>query len=377
MDNPGIYIHVPFCLKKCPYCDFYSLSDGDNLHKSFVSSLIHEIIQAGPHYSGSVFDTVYIGGGTPNILDNQSIKTIVSTIRETFRISEDPEITLELNPECVRAEDLRIYKTCGINRLSLGTQSFSNKELNFLGRIHDVEKNIEALTRIRSAGFSSLSCDLIIGLPDQTLEDIQMSLDALKPFSPEHLSVYTLTYEEGTPLYRRMMRDEITPADEEVVSYLWLSVHDILTRQGYDHYEISNYTLPGFRSRHNSKYWDDSNYLGFGPSAHSKWDNRRFWNKAELFQYIKWGPEKEEEVTNLQQMLDEQLMLGLRRCEGFDMRNIPNPPLQKAVHQKVQTLNANFPSPLLQIDDHFLKATPEGWCVLNTLIEKISEELCL
>jgi oxygen-independent coproporphyrinogen III oxidase len=377
MNNPGLYIHIPFCLKKCPYCDFYSMVCNPDIHETFISALLHEITQTGPLYSDPVFDTIYIGGGTTNILEDQAIKRIIYTLKSTFYIAEDSEITLELNPECVRENDLNIYKASGVNRVSLGTQSFVDEELKFLGRIHTVKKNADALELIRSDDVFTLSCDLITGLPGQTEKDVLISLNQLLSHHPEHVSVYTLTLEEGTPFYYHFHTGTLTLPDEEHLNHLWLMIHEKLTHAGYEHYEISNYALPGFKSRHNSKYWNDSNYLGFGPSAHSKWDRVRSWNRKDLYQYIKRGPVCEKEIINDEQWLDERLMLGLRTQEGFDLRLISNKKLRKTLIQKIHLINRDNKSPLLFLDNQFLKATPAGWCVLDTLIEKISTEFSL
>ncbi|MDD5581913.1 MAG: radical SAM family heme chaperone HemW [Candidatus Marinimicrobia bacterium] len=375
MEKPGIYIHIPFCLKKCPYCNFYSVIADRNTHRLFVQTLCDEILQKAPSYKKVEFDTVYIGGGTPNSLESDAIVEILSTLYKVLTFSHETEITLELNPECVTKKDLDVYRKRGIHRLSLGTQSFLDKELAFLGRIHTKEKNLQAIQYIQSFKTFSLSCDIIMGLPEQTKDDLQRSLEYIDTIHPEHLSVYLLTAEEGTPLYSWFQQGIISQPDEERVKELWLFVHEFLIERGYEHYEVSNYSLSGYRSRHNSKYWNNTNYLGFGPSAHSKWGNIRFWNPTSLETYLQKNSEPEFEIITDEQTMDERLMLGLRTQEGFNVNAISKKKTKENFLKTVYALNHDAGKVLLKIDRGFLKATLEGWTVLDTLVEQLVEKL--
>jgi oxygen-independent coproporphyrinogen-3 oxidase len=375
MGNPGIYIHIPFCLKKCPYCDFFSQVAQDDEISLFLHQLQQEITNKAPFYTPYTFETVYIGGGTPNRLNSSALLECLAVLKQSFHITSDAEITLELNPEFIHLEDLKVYEQSGINRLSLGTQSFRDEELRFLGRIHNVQKNLDALQLIRTFNSFSLACDVITGLPAQSVNDLQESLDFLQKFSPEHLSVYTLTVEKGTSLYQWVQKGSVNPLDEEQVNKLWKFAHHYLKEKGYSHYEVSNYAKPGYQSRHNSKYWDDSNYLGFGPSAHSRWNRIRFWNPPDLKSYLKGTYYPEHETINDEQWLTEQLMLGLRTEKGFDLNSLSILKKSQPFLDTISRLNSELKTTLLEIDDNFLKATPEGWILLDSIIEELTEKI--
>ncbi|MGC9512922.1 MAG: radical SAM family heme chaperone HemW [Fidelibacterota bacterium] len=375
MGNPGIYIHIPFCLKKCPYCDFFSQVAQEDEISLFFHQLQQEIINKAPFYASSTFDTVYIGGGTPNSINSSALMECLDILKKSFHITSDAEITLELNPEFIHPEDLKAYEQSGINRLSLGTQSFRDEELKFLGRIHNARKNLDALQLIRSTHVFSLACDVITGLPGQSVDDLQMSLDILRKFSPEHLSVYTLTVEKGTPLYQWVQKGIVNPLDEEQVNKLWKFAHDYLKEKGYSHYEVSNFAKPGYHSRHNSKYWDDSNYLGFGPSAHSRWGRTRFWNPPDLKSYLKGTYHPVLETINDEQWMTERLMLGLRTGKGFDSNILSILKQYQPFLDTISRLNSESKTTLLEIDGNFLKATPEGWIVLDSIVEELTEKI--
>ncbi|MCD6234184.1 MAG: radical SAM family heme chaperone HemW [Candidatus Marinimicrobia bacterium] len=375
MGNPGIYIHIPFCLKKCPYCDFFSqVAEADETSR-FMRQLKKEIEDKARYYSSHIFDTVYIGGGTPNSLDSSDLLECLNALKQAFSITSDAEITLELNPEFINSEDLNAYLRSGINRLSLGTQSFRDEELTFLGRIHNSEKNLEALRMIRSYNAFSLACDVITGLPGQSVEDLQVSLDMLWEFFPEHLSVYILTAEKGTPLYKWIQNGRVKPAEEENVSKLWLYAHHYLTDKGYSHYEVSNFAKPGCHSRHNSKYWDNSNYLGLGPSAHSKWERTRFWNPPDLKSYLNDTCQPVYETINDRQWLTERLMLELRTEKGFNLNSLSILKHPEPFYNTISRLNTESETRLLEIEGNFLKATLEGWILLDSIIEELTEKI--
>ncbi|KUK52436.1 MAG: Oxygen-independent coproporphyrinogen III oxidase [Marinimicrobia bacterium 46_47] len=375
MGNPGIYIHIPFCLNKCPYCDFFSQVAKEDEISLFLHQLQQEIKNKAPLYTSYAFDTVYIGGGTPNCLESSALLECLAILKQELNITSDAEITLELNPECIVPEDLKAYEQSGINRLSLGTQSFRNEELRFLGRIHNAKKNLEALHLIRAFNTFSLACDVITGLPGQSVDDLQVSLDLLQKFSPEHLSVYILTAEEGTPYYQWIQEDRVKPLEEEQVNILWKFAHHYLQDRGYSHYEVSNFAKPEYHSRHNSKYWDDSNYLGFGPSAHSRWDRTRFWNPPDLKSYLDGTYQPVYETINDEQWLIEQLMLELRTEKGFDLNYLSFLKHSQPFFDMISRLNSESETKLLEIEGNFLKATPEGWILLDSMIEKLIEKI--
>ena len=271
----GIYIHVPFCVKKCRYCDFYSITDL-SLRRDFTNALISEIKMApdpGPA------DSLYFGGGTPSVLDTVEIERIVAAVLERFSFNPDSEITLEANPGTVDEKKLPGFKAAGINRLNLGIQSFNKEALAFLGRIHTTEESTRAVEAARAAGFDNLGLDLIYGLPGQTAKDLQRDLEKAAAFNPEHLSCYLLTYEKGTLLDKDREKGLVLPLPESRAADLFSLTRDLLDHLGYEQYEISNFARSErYRSRHNRKYWTFAPYIGLGPAAHGFVNNHRYGN---------------------------------------------------------------------------------------------------
>lgn len=323
----GLYIHVPFCVKKCLYCDFYSVTDLA-LIDAYVAALVREVAMTAEHLAPGLesVDTVYFGGGTPSLLLPRHLETIIETVHRFYCVAPRSEITLEVNPGTVSAGLVRDYKTLGITRLSIGVQSLDDRCLKFLGRIHSAAESRALIQWARSAGFTDLGLDLIYGLPDQGEEHWRTELDMALSFEPAHLSCYMLTWEAGTPLTRRMEKGLVAPLDEEPSARLFETTMAVLKDRGFVHYEISNYArTPEKRSRHNQKYWDNQPYTGFGPSAHSYCpsENRRSWNTGSLSTYIQSlkgneRPVEETEVLGRSQRITEALFLGFRKIEGID-----------------------------------------------------------
>lgn len=319
-DLPGIYVHVPFCRRKCPYCDFYSVTETDWL-PAWLDALCSEI-RSVPKPEGP-YDTIYIGGGTPSLLDDRQIGHLIETLFHHFNISRDAEITVEVNPGTVSADLLKHYRAAGINRINIGVQSFDDENLGFLGRIHSGAQSVEVLRQARKAGYENIGLDLIYGLPGQTIEGWHRELSSALDFSPAHLSCYLLTYPSGTPMAEALNQNRFTPLPEAACGELFLITHDFLLRQGYDHYEISNYAAKADkRSRHNQKYWCHTPYIGLGPAAHSYFNHIRYWNVASVQQYVervKSGslPVEEREVLTVEQEMIEAIFLGLRCAEGI------------------------------------------------------------
>jgi len=317
---PGIYVHVPFCRRKCPYCDFYSITD-TNWLPAYFDALMGEIRMA-PQPPGP-YDTVYIGGGTPSLLTARQIESLLEALFKQFEIAGAAEITLEVNPGTVSAEGLKRYRAAGINRLNIGVQSFNDDMLRFLGRIHSGEKAGETIRRARAAGYDNIGLDLIYGLPGQSTKAWHRDLCLAMDFLPAHLSCYLLTYAPGTPLAEQMNRNRFTPLDEETRREMFLFTHDFLLGRGYEHYEISNFAWPeAGRSRHNQKYWRHAPYIGLGPAAHSYFNHRRHWNVSSVKQYgdcIISGklPVEASEDLSVEQEMMEAVFLGLRCSEGI------------------------------------------------------------
>ena len=318
----GLYIHVPFCLKKCAYCDFYSEA-GLGAAPRYVEMLEREMALRSDR--GTLYDTVYMGGGTPSALEPEHIARILAAVRRNFRLAEDTEITLEANPGTIDLDRLKGYREGGVDRLNIGIQSFSPENLQFLGRIHTAEEAMAALENARAAGFKKLGLDLIYGLPGQTEEAWIRDMGTALYIFPEHLSCYMLTYEPGTPLEKMRAEGRFTPLPDDAVKRLFEVTGSWLADRGYERYEVSNFApARKLRSRHNLKYWTFAPYKGFGPSAHSFGEGRRSWNVADLGKYLErlgGGELPVEETENLQreQLMIEAIYLGLRMKEGIDI----------------------------------------------------------
>jgi len=325
--NGGLYIHFPFCVCKCAYCDFYSVSDL-NLKPAFLRALSAEIAaaEAGP----LAFDTVYFGGGTPSILDPEEVERIIDQLKSRFRLVPPLEVTLEANPGTVDSDKLKGFRSAGVTRLNIGVQSFREANLRLLGRIHSAGQAHDAVAAARRAGFEDVGLDLIYGLPGQTLDAWTADIESALAYDPEHMACYMLSVEPGTPLAGDERLGRFRPAPEEDTAALFLATAERLAGAGYRHYEISNFARRGAGggdariSRHNSKYWAYAPYLGFGPAAHSFRPPRRFWNQRDIRRYIaklldgRRPPGGEETLTVDQQML-EVVMLGLRTSAGIGL----------------------------------------------------------
>jgi len=318
----GLYIHVPFCARKCPYCHFYSVSD---LHKveAFLGGVIQEMDLVSP--PGALFDTLYMGGGTPSLLKQGQIVDILKGAHGRFDFIQDVEATIEVNPDTVSLDALAAFLSHGINRVNMGIQSFDEKRLRFLGRLHSARKAREAIRLARKAGVENLGLDLMYGLPNQSRKEWLSDLVEATCYEPEHLSCYMLTYEKGTPFDQRLKAGELRPLSADKMRDLFKVTVDFLSDRGYEHYEISNFARGrGLRSRHNQKYWSHSPYTGLGPSAHSFLAPMRWWNHRTLSDYLQALrngalPVKGREALTQGQLMLESVFLGLRTCDGVDM----------------------------------------------------------
>jgi len=320
--NGGIYIHVPFCVKKCAYCDFYSCT-GLGKIPVFIDSLMHEMdMRADIAFDAN---TLYLGGGTPSLLEPEQIQAMIKAIGVLFQLSQNTEITIETNPGTVTAEKLAGFRQAGVNRLNIGVQSFSNPALEFLSRIHTAEEAVQSVASARSASFDNIGLDLIYGLPGQTENMWQADLQAAIDLHPEHLSCYMLTFEPGTRMEKDLRNSHFQSLSDKDVGWLYEFTVRFLEDNGFYQYEVSNFsTSHQTRSRHNQKYWTHAPYIGLGPSAHSFMDNRRSWNVRSLAAYLKQTgqgqlPVEETEELNLRQLMLEKLYLRLRCVEGISI----------------------------------------------------------
>ncbi len=319
----GAYFHVPFCLKKCDYCDFYSIT-ALSRKDAFVESLIIEIKSRAEEFRRlGVVESVYFGGGTPSILEAKDFEKILNAVFSVASVASDLEATFEANPETIDERKARDLKSLGFNCASLGVQSFDDKELKFLGRIHDSKRAVEAFEDLRKAGFETLGVDIIYALPSQTERKAAYSLRKLEELNPERVSAYGLIFEKGVPLYEKAKRGEIVPLSEEEEFKIALLTARFLKERGWERYEVSNYAKPGKRSRHNSNYWKGGEYLGLGPSAHSFLNGERYWNVRNLAKYTRAlekgeSPKAGSEKLTPTQKAEEAVMLGLR-SDGLDV----------------------------------------------------------
>lgn len=318
----GLYLHIPFCKQACYYCDFH-FSTNQSLRPSLVNAIVTEINLQRPYLGTEVLETIYLGGGTPSILSNGELQLLFETIRQQFVIAEGAEITVEVNPDDITAEKLDVLQSLGVNRLSMGIQSFSDTVLRFFNRAHQAGEAIMAFRKAREAGFQNISVDLIYGVPDQPVAQWEESVDQLLDLNPEHISAYALTIEENTVFGRWQKKNTLHALDEGLVADQFELLMDRLSVAGYDHYEISNFAKPGFLSRHNSNYWRQKWYLGVGPSAHSFNGTSRQFNIRNNALYIK-SLEKgvvpfEQETLTWQDKVNEYIMTSLRTSWGCDL----------------------------------------------------------
>jgi oxygen-independent coproporphyrinogen-3 oxidase len=325
--KPGIYVHIPFCKSKCVYCDFYSTTNFE-YQLAYTKSLIKEInIYAQKYANGQEFDTIYLGGGTPSFLNPTELSNILNTLVAKFSFSQNTEVTLEINPGTIDPDKLKIYKSLGINRISAGIQSFNDHELQFLGRIHSAIQAQDCMHMLRAVGFENINVDLIYAMPNQTIECWEFTLSKTLVFKPTHISTYNLTIEEGTPLYTYIKngRSHVLSQEKELKFYKF--THHYLSISGYRHYEVSNFAISEEKfSQHNFKYWNRSPYIGFGPSAHSFWNNERWANKKSIQSYISELdagrlPVEFKEILSDKEILFEYIFLKLRTYQGLNLND--------------------------------------------------------
>lgn len=318
----GLYLHIPFCRSKCDYCDFYSLAGREDRMDDYQKALLCHVVESGVVARNYPVDSLYIGGGTPTWYGEKRLLELLRTVKRYFSMTKDVEVTLEANPDSVDEKMLRRLRRAGVNRISMGMQSGSDEELRSIHRPHTYQQVVDAVTAVRSAKIRNLNLDLIYGLPGQTEESWHETVEKAISLSPEHLSCYGLTVEEGTPLAQRVARGEQLPdEDQQAALYLWTV--ERLAQAGYQQYEISNFSKQGYMSRHNLKYWMGRPYMGLGAAAHSDFGGRRFSFVSDLETYIQGMLSGDEVVDESEQITrrergSEYLMLRLRTVHGID-----------------------------------------------------------
>lgn len=357
----GLYFHIPFCASKCAYCDFYSFPGSDAQMDAYTDALCRRMAEFPPVQA----DTVYFGGGTPSLLGGARLTRVLDAARAHFSVTADAEITVECNPDSMDDALLAALRAAGVNRLSIGVQSAHGDELRLLGRRHTFPQAREAVSRARAHGFENLALDLMYGLPGQTAETFLDSLAQVLALSPTHLSCYGLKLEEGTPLFRARP----TLPDDDTQADTCLALCERLVAAGFEHYEISNFCLPGRRARHNAKYWDLSEYLGLGAAAHSFFQGRRFAFPRDLEAFLHGAPPVEEETVNGFDARAEYLMLRLRTSDG----------IARAEFERRFGGYADVEQALLPLERHGLavcgaegcRLTERGFLVSNAIIARL------
>lgn len=319
-----LYLHIPFCVKKCDYCDFLSFPADESIKREYVETLKREIEEVGERYRNCQVSTIFVGGGTPSILNSSYIVEIFDVLRRKFHVAGNAEISMEVNPGTVTKEKLSDWRRAGINRLSMGLQSADNRELKRLGRIHTWEDFLESFRRAREEGFSNLNVDLMSALPGQTMDGWMETLKRTAAQEPEHISAYSLIIEEGTPFYERYggKKGEALLPDEDTDRDMYHKTREFLASCGYERYEISNYAKPGRECRHNIGYWTGVPYLGLGLGAASYIEGIRFSNTRNLKEYLagKQGDDRDRQMLTKKEMEEEFFFLGLRLAAGVSLK---------------------------------------------------------
>ena len=359
----GIYLHIPFCKTRCIYCDFYSTTRSEPKTR-YVQALCRELAMRKEYLKGEDIETIYFGGGTPSQLEKEDFEQIFDTIREHYGLNHCQEITLEANPDDLSQEYLEMLSSLPFNRLSMGIQTFDDATLKLLRRRHNARTAIEAIDRCRKADFQNISIDLIYGLPGETKERWENDLRQAISLNVEHISAYHLIYEEDTPIYNMLKQHQIEEVDEDSSLQFFTLLIEHLQEAGYEHYEISNFCLPGLHSRHNSSYWTEKQYLGCGPSAHSYNGISRQWNVASLNEYIRGisngNPTFEVEELDLYTRYNDFVITHIRTQWGM-----PLPKLRKQYGEELYKYCLRMATPHLQqgtleIKNDTLKLTRKG-----------------
>ena len=370
----GIYVHIPFCKQKCNYCDFISYTN----KCEEIECLKKEIDLFD--FKDYIVTTIYIGGGTPSFIDSKYIKDIMNTVYEKVNkdnIDDNAEITIELNPGTVTKEKLEDYKEVEINRLSIGLQSTNDKLLKEIGRIHNFKQFLDAYNLVKETGFENINVDLMLGLPNQTIKDLKESLDIIIKLNPNHVSCYSLIVEEETKLYEQVEKGEIHLPDEELERNMYWYIKNTLELNGYNQYEISNFSKKEKESRHNMNCWNQEEYIGFGVAAHSYINNTRFSNTINVEDYItninNGNNQKNvtiEEKQTLEDKKNEFMMLGFRKIDGVDISKFKEKFVDNPIYLYKEKLNKLVEEGLIEIDLNNIKLTNKGIDLANLVFEE-------
>ena len=375
----GIYVHIPFCKRKCYYCDFVSFSDKCDKIEKYIETLIKELNTY--NFEKYNVNIIYIGGGTPSFIESKYIIKIIDEIKSKIKNNskkfEDIEITLEVNPGTVNKEKLYEYRKNGINRLSIGLQSTSDRILKEIGRIHNYEDFLENYKNAKEVGFDNINVDLMLGLPNQSIKDLKESLENIIKLEPNHISVYSLILEESTILYQNVENGMIKLPSEELERQMYWYVKDTLELNGYKHYEISNFAKNGKESKHNLNCWEQKEYIGFGAAAHSYIDNKRFCNTSNIEKYITNCLNEEfeknieiQEIQNEEDKMREYMILGLRKIDGVSIQEFEKVFNQNPIMLFKNELQKLYQQKLIVIDGDIIKLSNKGLDFANLVWEE-------
>ncbi len=373
----SLYIHIPFCVGKCPYCGFYSTPYSPGHAAEFITALRREAINRKKSFEDRIFDSVYIGGGTPSVLSDEEFAQVLNIVKTSFAISRDVEFTAEANPNTAVKRDLSMWKKEGLNRLSLGVQSFSDTVLRLLGRLHTAEQAQNAFLRARKAGFQNIGLDLMYGIPEQTIEQWRRTLERAIGLKPEHLSIYSLSLDEGSALRQETLSGKRPMPDADIAADMYESALSVLGCAGYGRYEISNFSLPGYECRHNNNYWQRGEYLGLGPGAWSFIRGTRSSNIADVRQYITCLSQgipaiAESEILDEEKSSKETILLSLRTMKGLNLDKYLaefGPHLLQNLETAMAPLAA---AGLLSVKEGVLTLTDRGILLSNEALSRLS-----
>ena len=374
----GIYVHIPFCKSKCNYCDFISFKGQDTKIEQYIECVPKEIQSKNWENINRNYKitTIYIGGGTPSYIEEKYILKIVEALKERIE-QKDVEITIEVNPGTINEEKLKQYKNVGINRISIGLQSTSNALLKQIGRIHTFEEFLNTYKIAKKVGFENINVDLMLGLPNQTIEDLKQSLQEVIKLNPNHISVYSLILEESTILYKNVEKGLEKLPDEELERQMYWYVKNTLELNNYIHYEISNFCKKGKESKHNLNCWEQQEYLGFGIAAHSYFESKRFSNTDNLDEYIKNIQNDEfdknviiHEIQTVEDKKKEYMLLGLRKLQGVSISKFKEKFVDNPIYLFKNELSKLVDEELLIIDGDFIRLTNKGLDVANLVWEE-------
>ena len=377
MKEIGVYIHIPFCKQKCYYCDFVSFVNKECFYKKYIDALIKEITSFLDNNTVKI-STIYIGGGTPSIIDEKYIEQVINIFKKRNLLGDTKEITIEVNPGTVTIDKLKTYKNIGINRLSIGLQSTKDELLKKIGRIHNYKEFETTYNLARNVGFNNINVDLMIGLPGQKIEDIKETVNKITTLNPEHISVYSLIIEENTPIMNLLESGAINLPDEELERNMYWYVKNVLELNGYKHYEISNFAKPNYTSKHNLDCWSQKEYIGFGVAAYSYMDKKRFGNISDLEKYILNCENNEfgkniviDEIQNCNYKLEQEfMMLGLRKIEGVSISDFKNKFGENPIFVFRKELEKLVNEELIIIDGDYIRLTNRGLDLANLVWEE-------